>query len=112
MDVMPLDRPAVDQGFADEVSVLATADSPRGHLRLSRRGDGPLELRVNGVFAMEDRETTAERALAQLAIGRAESHAAAAVEAGLSVLVGGLGLGGTLAEVLRTPGVGTVTVAE
>lgn len=67
-----------------------------------RREDGALELRVNGVFVMDDQETSSERALAQavLAQGAAE------------ILVGGLGLGFTLRELLESPTVRRVIVAE
>jgi spermidine synthase len=69
---------------------------------LRRRDDGAIELRVDGVFVMDDRETTSERLLA---------HAAA--EAGARVvLVGGLGLGFTARELLAEPSVERVVVAE
>jgi len=62
-----------------------------------QRADGSRELRVNGVFVMDDLQTTSERLLAR----------------GLSgdVLVGGLGLGFTVRELL-TGDVTRVLVAE
>ena len=69
---------------------------------LRRRDDGALELRVNGVFVMDDVETSSERALAR-----------AAIELGASeILVGGLGLGYTLRALLASPEVTRVVVAE
>lgn len=70
------------------------------HLR--RRGDGVLELRVNGVFVMDDRETSTERSLARTVLA---DHPVA-------VLVGGLGLGYTVRELLTDSHIVTVTVAE
>jgi len=66
------------------------------HLR--RRSDGARELRVNGVFVMDDVETTSERMLAEGVSG--------------DVLVGGLGLGYTVRELLASEEVRSVTVAE
>ncbi len=57
------------------------------------------ELIVNGVFAMDSTEPASERALARLAAGAQR------------VLVGGLGLGYTAAELLDA-GVGTLDVVE
>src|SRR5699024_10464448 len=68
------------------------------------RPDGAVELRVNGLFVMDDEETTSARALARTGLALAP-HAR-------RVLVGGLGLGFTLREVLRAPGVEDLVVAE
>src|SRR5665811_651263 len=70
------------------------------HLR--RRDDGALELRVNGVFVMDDRETSTERLLARAVLADRPTN----------VLVGGLGLGYTVREFLADPNIDTVTVAE
>ena len=92
---------------------VARADSPRGELVLRERrpdaGDPPgssaaLELRANGVFVMDTVEVGTERALATAAL--------ALVEHPSSVLVGGLGLGYTLHEVLGDPRVERCTVVE
>ena len=69
------------------------------HLR--RRSDGALELRVNGVFVMDDVETSSERLLASYVL----DHGAQ------DVLVGGLGLGFTAAEMLAQ-GARSIVVAE
>ena len=83
---------------------VARAESGRGELVLRRREDDTLELRANGVFVMDTAETTSERALAREALAR---HA----DPG-TVLVGGLGLGFTLAEVLADERVRRVVVVE
>jgi spermidine synthase len=87
------------------VSDVARAVSGRGELVLRRReGDGALELRVNGVFVMDDRETSSEALLASIAL--------AAVLRPERVLVGGLGLGYTVRALLTDQRVGEVLVAE
>ncbi len=87
---------------------VARAESERGELVLRERaeadGSTTLELRANGVFVMDTRETTSERALAREALARHEAPG--------RVLVGGLGLGFTLAEVLADDRVRRVVVAE
>jgi spermidine synthase len=70
---------------------LGRAETPRGEVLLRRRGseaDGVEELVVNGTFAMDSTETHSERELGRIAGGAAR------------VLVGGLGLGYTVAAVL------------
>ena len=69
---------------------------------LRRRDDGALELRVNGVFVMDDVETSSERALARAVLDLGARD----------ILVGGLGLGFTLRELLAEPTVSRVVVAE
>jgi spermidine synthase len=83
---------------------VARADSDRGELVLRRRDGSVLELRANGVFVMDTAETTSERELARRSLALVAEPA--------RVLVGGLGLGFTLAEVLADPRVGRVTVVE
>ncbi|MGV1003244.1 MAG: spermidine synthase [Candidatus Nanopelagicales bacterium] len=87
---------------------LAQAASPCGELVLLAReplaGQLVLELRVNGVFVMDTAETSSERLLARSALARVDHPEA--------VLVGGLGLGFTAAEVLRDARVKRLVVAE
>lgn len=94
-----------DEVRYDEV---ARAESPRGEVVLRRRnangGPAVLELRVNGVFVMDTRETTTERALAQRALELVADPR--------TVLVGGLGLGFTVHELLADPRVERVDVVE
>jgi len=67
-----------------------------------RRDDGALELRVNGVFVMDDAETTSERRLAEVVLERGARD----------VVVGGLGLGFTVRALLADERVRRVLVAE
>ena len=87
---------------------LARSLSERGEVVLRRRGDdGALELRVNGVFVMDSAETRSERLLAHEAL-----DAVATSHDDLIVMIGGLGLGYTLAAVLDDERVVCVVVAE
>ena len=87
---------------------VARAESGRGEVVLRERRDDNtptiLELRVNGVFVMDTLETTSERALANAALEL--------VARPTRVLVGGLGLGFTMHEVLADPRVQACTVVE
>jgi spermidine synthase len=87
---------------------IARAESPRGEVVLRERREANtatvLELRVNGIFVMDTRETTTERALATAALELVARPA--------RVLVGGLGLGFTLQEVLADSRVEACTVVE
>lgn len=84
---------------------VARSASGLGELVLRRRADDHLELRANGVFVMDTLEHSSERALATQAL-------AGCGPGPLQVLVGGLGLGFTLAAVLADPRVGRCTVVE
>jgi len=88
---------------------VARAESERGELVLRERrpvdgGPTSLELRANGVFVMDTVEVSTERAMARAALTTVESPRA--------VLVGGLGLGYTMHEVLADPRVEQCTVVE
>ncbi|MGH3447976.1 MAG: spermidine synthase [Nocardioidaceae bacterium] len=89
---------------------VAQAQSARGEVVLRRRAyDDALELRVNGVFAMDTAETTTERLLASRSLAAFRSCAPTRPA---TVLVGGLGLGFTLDQLLRDDLVERVLVAE
>jgi spermidine synthase len=87
---------------------IARAESDRGEIVLRERRDENtptiLELRINGVFVMDTLETTSERALARAVLDLVERPA--------RVLVGGLGLGFTMREVLADSRVEECTVVE
>ena len=87
---------------------IARAESDRGELVLRERRpeDGPtsLELRANGVFVMDTLEFSSEKALASAAL--------ALVEQPTAVVVGGLGLGFTMHEVLADSRVERCAVVE
>ena len=95
-----------------EYAEVARARSERGEvvLRERRDPDAPagtapvLELRVNGVFVMDTRETASEEAIAHSALSHVSRPA--------QVLVGGLGLGFTAHAVLADRRVERVIVAE
>ncbi len=114
-------RPSSPESADVPSDLVASSSSERGDVVLRRRpGDGALELRVNGVFVMDDRETATERLLARTALdalANAVSSSSGPRESssestGWRVLVAGLGLGFTLSEVLDSPRVGSVVVAE
>ena len=88
---------------------VARAESERGELVLRERrpadgGPASLELRANGVFVMDTVEVGSERAMAQAALALVEDPAA--------VVVGGLGLGYTMHEVLADSRVEKCAVVE
>ncbi len=87
---------------------IARAETPRGEILLRERREENtptvLELRVNGVFVTDTLETTSERALAHAALSLGPDAR--------TVLVGGLGLGFTMHEVLADPRVEACTVVE
>lgn len=93
---------------------IAQSTGPTGELVLRRREDErgddgwAIELRANGVFVMDTVETASEQAMATatLAASRARGRTPR------RVLVGGLGLGFTLDEVLHDGFVEQVTVVE
>ena len=91
-----------------EYGEVARAESERGELVLRRRREDRapdvLELRVNGVFVMDTRETASEVELADLALRLVDDPR--------DVVVGGLGLGFTTQRVLADPRVEHVTVVE
>jgi spermidine synthase len=88
---------------------LARAESERGELVLRERrpddgGPTSLELRANGVFVMDTLEVATEQALAAAALELVADPRA--------VVVGGLGLGFTMHEVLADSRVETCAVVE
>ena len=90
--------------IGDELRELGRASGEHGEVLLRRRG-AVTELIVDGVFAMDDVDTSTERALATETLRRCAGD-------GLRVLVGGLGLGWTAATVLAEPRVAEVVVVE
>jgi spermidine synthase len=85
---------------------IAQASTERGEIVLRRRQDGALELRVNGVFVMDDRETRSEELLATAALD------VYTTDDPRRLLVGGLGLGYTVRALLGDERVREVVVAE
>lgn len=101
-----------DDATAWEYVDLARATSERGEIVLRQRkpadpeadGLAVLELRVNGVFVMDTLETSTERTQATSALAQVDEPRA--------VLVGGLGLGFTVHEVLSDRRVERLVVVE
>jgi spermidine synthase len=92
----------------DPPEVLGRASGAHGEVVLRRRSGvraAVTELIVDGIFAMDDVDTSTERALATEALRRCRGG-------GLRVLVGGLGLGWTAATVLADPRVAEIDVVE
>jgi spermidine synthase len=95
-----------------EYAEVARAESPRGEIVLRERRDPDaepatptvLELRVNGVFVMDTLETSSEKGLASAALKQ--------VEEPRNVVIGGLGLGFTMHEVLADQRVERLVVVE
>jgi spermidine synthase len=91
---------------------VARAESERGEIVLRERHDSDapeqapavLELRVNGVFVMDTLETSSEKGLATAALKQVENPR--------NVVVGGLGLGFTMHEVLADQRVEKLVVVE
>lgn len=87
---------------------IARAETERGELVLRERhengGPAVLELRANGVFVMDSQETSTEQALAQAALEL--------VVEPRDVLIGGLGLGYTMHQVLADRRVERCSVVE
>jgi spermidine synthase len=78
----------------DSTEILARHQGPRGEVVLRRRladAGSVDELIINGAFAMDSSESSTERLLAELALPSGRAH---------RVLVGGLGLGYTVAALL------------
>jgi spermidine synthase len=88
----------------DRPETLARGDGVLGEVVLRRRAGPVYELIVNGVFLMDTTETSTERLLADAVLDR---H-----DAPRRILVGGLGLGVTLAALLADVRVEHVDVVE
>ena len=82
--------------------VVDRRTTPRGELVLRRAGDHH-EVIANGTFLMDTRDGRSERALVREAVAGLERA---------RVLLGGLGVGFSLDEALRHPGVTEVLVVE
>jgi spermidine synthase len=79
-------------------------DTPRGELALRRR-DGHYQIISNGTFLMDTRDGSSERLLVTAALDACAAPAP-------RVLIGGLGVGFSLAEAVAHASVAAVTVVE
>jgi spermidine synthase len=89
--------------MAQETTVIERVVGRCGELVLQRR-DGHYEIVANGVFLMDTRETRSERLQVTIAADRMPPPG--------RILIGGLGVGFSLAAALAHPGVGEVLVLE
>lgn len=92
-------------------------EGPHGEVVLRRRGtaDGVYEIIANGCFLMDTSDGRSERLLVRAALAELDSANAADPAGPRSrphVLIGGLGVGFSLAEAAREPRWGRVTVVE
>ena len=87
---------------SDRPVVIDRRDTPRGELVLRRAGEH-FEVIANGTFLMDTRDGRSERALVREAIAGRDR---------VRVLIGGLGVGFSLAEALRSPACAEVVVCE
>ena len=88
----------------DEAHVVDSRETPHGLLVLRRRG-AHFEIISDGTFLMDTRNGESERLLVSAALATTATRPA-------SVLLGGLGVGFSLAAALASPDVGHVTVVE
>jgi spermidine synthase len=86
-----------------ETIVIDTCSSPRGQLQLQRRGEN-YEIISNGTFLMATYNGESERSLVKMSLDASPNPR--------RVLIGGLGVGFSLAEALRHPQVEQVVVVE
>jgi predicted membrane-bound spermidine synthase len=103
----------IGEGRAEPV-VVERAAGVGGELVLRRAG-ADYEIISNGTFLMDTRNGESERLLVRAAVDAArdrEQDGDGAGGGGARVLIGGLGVGFSLAEALAHPAVGHVTVVE
>lgn len=89
--------------------VVDRRDSPNGEIVLRRREDR-YEIIVNGCFLMDTSDGRSERLLIRAALD--EPHRGAPMDHPPSVLIGGLGVGFSLAEAAAEPRWGRIVVVE
>ncbi len=99
------------------IEILSYEETPLGTICLRRRellskpGTLVTEVTLNHEFLMSSYLTESERALTQFGMELLQTDRVQTKE-GLAVMVGGLGLGYTAFEALKSPGVATVDVIE
>ncbi|WP_431677682.1 spermidine synthase [Kitasatospora sp. KL5] len=99
-----MNRPPVRDGAASAAVTLDRRDGPHGEVVLRRRGEH-LEIIANGCFLMDTADGRSERLLVQAALDLLAAPRP-------SVLIGGLGVGFSLAYAAAEPRWGAVAVAE
>ncbi|MEU0274041.1 spermidine synthase [Streptomyces sp. NPDC006307] len=91
------------------VTTLDRREGPYGEVVLRRRGDDHFEIIANGTFLMDTSDGRSERLLVDAALTALEAHGA---RPGASVLIGGLGVGFSLAHAAANPAWGRIAVVE
>ena len=91
--------------ITEEPLVLDRREGPFGEVALRRQG-AVLQIVANGCFLMDTSDGRSERLLVRAALGALDDRAAPAV------LIGGLGVGFSLAEAAAEPRWGGITVVE
>ena len=93
--------------WQSERVVLARETTPHGEIQLQRRNGAIYEIIFNGVFLMASYNAPSARALAEVVLARLPAD-----RREVRLLVGGLGMGYTLAAALADSRVGRVDVVE
>ncbi len=88
----------------NRLEIIERCTTPRGEIQLQRRGTD-YEIISNGTFLMATYNGESEKQMVKAALDACETD-------DCSVLIGGLGVGYSLAAALRDPRVGHVTVVE
>ena len=115
--VDPHDETPVGLSPREATSVIDRAVSDRGEIVLRRRGDD-YEIISNGVFLMDTRNGESERLLVRAALDAygtsAGAHAGVAgrTPEGVDLLIGGLGVGFSLDEAVRSASPRSICVVE
>lgn len=92
-------------GVSEIVQLVERRDGPHGEVALRRRGDC-FELIANGCFLMDSCDGRSERLMVSAALDLLEQPH------GASVLIGGLGIGFSLAQASADPRPGRIRVVE
>ena len=95
----------------DTAEVVDRREGPYGEVVLRRRG-GTYEIIENGCFLMDTSDGRSERLLVRAALETLERSHGTPAPGGWSVLIGGLGVGFSLAEAAAEPRWGRITVLE
>jgi spermidine synthase len=90
---------------AETAELVERREGPYGEIALRRRGEC-FEIIANGCFLMDSSDGRSERLMVRAAVGLLEHPQ------GARVLIGGLGMGFSLAEACADPRVGRICVVE
>ncbi|MEU7279614.1 spermidine synthase [Streptomyces sp. NPDC045431] len=91
------------------VTTLDRREGPYGEVVLRRRDDDHFEIIANGTFLMDTSDGRSERLLVDAALAALQAHGE---RPGASVLIGGLGVGFSLAHAAANPVWGRIAVVE